>query len=107
MDHEKEARAIHRGGQNCSNSIDRAFADVNTAVGNPPAPRSIAGKCGALLAAQKVLTDLGIDRTEELEAAFQSELGYVLCRDLKRNRISCNDCVGTAARLVDGYLAQA
>lgn len=107
MEHESTARGIHNSGYNCSNSVDRAFADINSASGNPPAPRSIAGKCGALLAAQKVLRDLGVDRADELERAFETELGYVKCVDLKRNRRSCNDCVGVAARLVDEYLAQA
>lgn len=106
MDHEKQARSIHHSGYNCSQSVDRAFSDVNAAAGNPPAPRSIAGKCGALLAAQKVVTDMGLDCAADLEADFQDELGYVLCRDLKRNRVSCNDCVGVAARLADKYLTQ-
>lgn len=104
MNHKQEARSIHRSGYNCSSSVDRAFADVNAASGNPPAPRSIEGKCGALLAAQKVLRDLGIDCEKELEQAFEAELGYVTCVDLKRNRRSCNDCVGIASRLVDEYL---
>ena len=105
MGHEDQARSIHRSGYNCSQSVDKAFADVNAAAGNPPAPRSIAGKCGALLTAQKVVTDMGVGRAEELERDFQTELGYVLCRDLKRNRVSCNDCVGVAARFADEYLA--
>lgn len=105
MGHEEAARSIHRTGLNCSNSVDKAFADVNDAAGNPPAPRSIAGKCGALLTAQKVLRDLGIDREDELERAFEAELGYVTCRDLKRNRRDCNDCVGIAARLADELIA--
>ena len=84
--------------------MDRAFADIDDAHGDPPAPRSIAGKCGALLAAQKVLRDLGVDKEAELERDFEAELGYVTCRDLKRNRRSCNDCVGIATRLVDEYL---
>ena len=107
MNHESEARKIHRSGYNCSNSLYRAFSDIDHAGGNPPAPRSIAGKCGALLTAQKVLRDLGIDRENELEAAFQAEFGYVTCRELKQHRCSCNDCVGVAARLVDEYAAQA
>lgn len=105
MEHEAAARQIHRSGYNCSNSVYQAFSDVDTAGGEPPAPRSIAGKCGALLTAQKVLRDLGVDREDELEQAFQAEFGYVLCRDLKRNRCNCNDCVGVAARLVDEFLA--
>ena len=107
MNHEQEARAIHRTGKNCSNSVYTAFGDVDSAGGTPPAPRSIAGKCGALLTAQKVLRDLGIDREAELERAFEQEFGYVKCLDLKRHRCSCNDCVGVASRLVDEYVAQA
>lgn len=107
MNHEEAARSVHRRGYNCSNSIDRAFSDVNTAVGNPPAPRSVAGKCGALLAAQKVLRDLGINREDELEQAFADELGYVTCVELKRHRCNCNDCVGVAARLADRLIAAA
>ena len=104
MDRESKARSIHRTGPNCSISVDRAFADVNAANGNPPAPRSIAGKCGALLAAQKVMRDLGIDGEEELEQAFRDEMGYVTCIDLKRNRRNCNDCVGVAARLAEAAI---
>lgn len=107
MNHEDAARAIHRTGLNCSNSVYKAFADVDSAGGNPPAPRSIAGKCGALLTAQKVLRDLGVDAEDELEQAFKAELGYVTCIDLKRHRRNCNDCVGVAARLVDSYVASA
>lgn len=106
MDHESTARSIHNQGNNCSNSVYRAFSDIDQAGGKPPAPRSIDGKCGALLTAQKVLADLGIDRADELEEAFQAEFGYVKCFDLKRHRCSCNDCVGVASRLVDEYVAQ-
>ncbi len=106
MNHEQTARDIHLSGLNCSNSVYQAFSDIDHANDTPPAPRSIEGKCGALLTAQKVLRDLGIDREDDLERDFQAELGYVLCRDLKRNRRSCNDCVGVASRLVDAYVAQ-
>ena len=106
MDHEAEARRIHNSGYNCSNSVYQAFSDVDHAGGQPPAPRSIAGKCGALITAQKVLRDLGVDGEDELERAFEAEMGYVTCRDLKRHRCSCNDCVGVAARLVDELVAR-
>lgn len=104
MSHESTAREIHRSGYNCSNSVYKAFADVDKVGGTPPAPRSIAGKCGALLAAQRVLEDMGVSSTEELERDFAAELGYVKCVDLKRNRVNCNDCVGVAARLTEKYL---
>lgn len=106
MSHEATARQIFSSGPNCSVSIYQAFSDVDKVGGTPPAPRSIEGKCGALLGAQRVLEDMGVGNTEELEQEFLAELGYVKCVDLKRNRVSCNDCVGTAARLVDKYLAQ-
>ena len=106
MNHEQEARGIHRTGYNCSNSVYQAFSDIDKAGGTPPAPRSIEGKCGALITAQKVLRDLGIDRADELEQAFEQEFGFVKCFDLKRHKCNCNDCVGVAARLVDEYVAQ-
>lgn len=106
MDHETEARRVHNTGYNCSNSVYQAFSDIDEAGGTPPAPRSIEGKCGALLTAQKVLRDLGIDREDELEQAFEREFGFVTCRDLKRNRCNCNDCVGVASRLADELIAQ-
>lgn len=106
MDHEAEARGIHRTGYNCSNSVYQAFSDIDHAGGTPPAPRSIGGKCGALLTAQKVLADLGIDAQDELERAFEQEFGYVTCVELKRHRCSCNDCVGVASRLADDIIAR-
>ena len=106
MNREKEARTFHRSGYNCSNSVHKAFADIDHAGGNPPAPRSIAGKCGALLTAQKVLRDLGIGREEDIERAFQTEFGYVTCRELRQHRCNCNDCVGVASWLVDEFIAQ-
>ncbi len=107
MNHEPEARAIHRTGTNCSTAVYRAFSDVDKAGGTPPAPRSIAGKCGALLTAQQVLKDMGVDAADELERDFCERLGFVTCIDLKRARRDCNDCVGVAAELADKYLAQA
>ena len=71
MEHESTARQIHQRGYNCSNSVYKAFQDVDHAGGTPPAPRSIAGKCGALLTAQRVLEDLGVARTEELELVIE------------------------------------
>lgn len=106
MSHASTAQQIFSSGPNCSVSVYQAFSDVDKVGGTPPAPRSIGGKCGALLAAQRVLEDMGAGRADELERDFAAELGYVKCVDLKRNRVSCNDCVGTAARLVDKYLAQ-
>lgn len=107
MRHEDTARRIHRTGYNCSQSVCRAFEDIDHAGGTPPAPRSVAGKCGALLGAQKVLRDLRVGREDELEEAFREHFGYVTCAELKRNRCSCNDCVGVAARLVDEFVAAA
>lgn len=107
MNHESKARQIHRTtGCSCSSAVYRAFADVNTAGGTPPAPRSIAGKCGALLAAQRVLEDMGVQRTNELEHDFVAEMGYAKCTDLLSSGCNCNDCVGVAARLAEEYLAQ-
>ena len=107
MGHEDSARAIHKSGLNCSNSVYKAFSDIDDKGGTPPAPRSIGGKCGALLTARRVLEDLGIEAVDELERDFEREIGIVTCLDIKRNRISCNDCVGVATRLADSYIEAA
>ena len=61
-------------------------------------PRSEGGKCGAVLAAEKVLDQLGLDGTA-FDAAFLEAYGSLKCGELRRTRVPCNDLVGAAARL--------
>ena len=53
--HEDNARKYKLLGNNCSNSLYRAFSEDTKLDGQIPAPRSIDGKCGALLTALKIL----------------------------------------------------
>lgn len=94
---EQEARAIHRRGSGCSYAVYNVFADVNKKSTRPPMPRLEGGKCGAVLAAEKTLREMGVGRVEEFEARFLAEFGSLKCRDLCRKGVSCNDCVGRAA----------
>lgn len=56
------------------------------------------GVCGALYAAVQLV---GESKKAELEQAFTAELGTVYCRELKRNKKACIDCVRLADRLVE------
>ena len=103
--HEERARTIHKQGNNCSYSLYTAFEDDTKLDGNIPAPRSEAGKCGAVLAAEKILRELGkADIIEEFEKAFIAEFGYITCIDLMKHDRRCNDYVGKSAELIDKML---
>ena len=103
MSHEQPARAAHRSGFNCSSSLYRAFSDVNPNTGKAPAPRSEGGKCGALLAGQKLLREMGADDSG-FEQAFLQAFGATKCGELRRRGIPCNDLVGGTARMLDERL---
>ncbi len=109
------ARKNHKSGYNCSQSVAAAFSETmgiseNEAKGSAPAPRSIGGKCGALLAAEMVLDRLSINRKDELEKKFATENGAVECNKLRSPEIrkikSCNDFVGSASRLVEEMISE-
>lgn len=103
MSREQTARSAHRSGSNCSASVYNAFSDVNPNPGSIPAPRSEGGLCGAVLAARKLLREMGRD-----DAAFEQksleQFGSLKCGELRRGRVPCNDLVGAAARLVEEQL---
>ena len=64
-----------------------------------PSPDLRSAGCGALHAA----LILAPERATALEAEFVKRLGACKCRDLKggETRVSCQDCVRTAAQLVE------
>lgn len=101
---EKAARNIHRRGTGCSQSVYQTFTDVNRNRSSAPAPRSEAGKCGAVLAAEKTLRELGLDRVREFDERFQQEFGTLKCQELLKGRYSCNDCVGRAAGIAEALI---
>ena len=104
MEHEKTARTLHRQGYSCASSTYKAFSDVNTRGTRAPLPKSEGGKCGAVLSAEKILREMGIQKQEAFDAAFIKEFGSLKCRDLMRTRFSCNDFVGVAARIMDSIM---
>lgn len=98
MNREQTARRNHNSGYSCAGAVYSAFTDV--AKGSAPIPRSEGGKCGAVLAAEKVLRQLGLDSVA-FDQQFVRQFGSLKCDELRRARHSCNDLVGTAARLAE------
>lgn len=105
MDHEKTARKTHRRGYGCSYSVYDAFKDINRNMSSPPVPRSEGGKCGAVLAAEKVLKETGTGKKDEFETLFLNHFGTLKCTELMRTRFDCNDFVGEAAAIAERLIA--
>ena len=107
MDFEQTARNYHRSRMNCAASVYKTFEGVNRAHTEPPRPRGEGGKCGAVLAAEKVLREMGDTDPESFDREFLALYGSLYCADL-RGRLSgrCNDFVGTAASLVEKRLKE-
>ena len=98
MDREQVARKNHRSGYNCASAVYSTFYDrVN---GTATMPRSEGGKCGAVLSAEKVLSQLG-KSTVAFDDKFIELFGSLKCAELRRAKHPCNDLVGTAARLAE------
>ncbi len=104
-DYEKIARQQHKEGKNCSYSIYNSFKKDYNLNGEYPLPRSIDGKCGAVLTTIKVLSDLGLDKyISEFEKKFNKEFGNLKCLELMKKDRRCNDYVGFAANQISKYL---
>lgn len=100
--HEIDARELKRSGKNCSDSLYSAFSKDIKLSGNYPTPRSIEGKCGALLTALRILEETGNeDKKEQFEKEFIKRFKYSKCIDLMKYERRCNDYVGESARLLD------
>ena len=103
--HEERARELHRQGNNCSTSVHTAFSEDTKISADYPEPRSIEGKCGALITAEKILKDTGNeDEIEKFEKEFNEEFGYVKCIDLMTHERRCNDYVGWSSKKIDEIL---
>lgn len=100
--HEEKARKLHKQGNNCSYAVYTSFKEDLKLDGNIPAPRSEQGKCGAAIAAEKILRELGKeDIIEEFEEEFIKKFGYITCIELMRTERRCNDYVGMSASFID------
>ena len=104
--HGESARKLHANGNSCSVSVYQAFRDVNTAGdGQVPAPRSIDGKCGAVLAAEKLIREMKVCDEAEFDDKFSEIFGSLKCGELiKAHGRRCNEFVGFAADYVEERL---
>ena len=105
FNHEQKAREYRRMGNNCSTSLHNAFSeDVNLSK-DFPAPRSIDGKCGALLTSLKILDETGnSDKKKEFEEKFIEKFGYAKCKELMTHERRCSDYIGESSKMLDEIL---
>lgn len=105
--HENEARNLKTQGNNCSKSLHTAFIKDTNINAEYPEPRSIEGKCGALLTALNILEETGhADKKEEFEKEFIKRFGYNKCIELMSHERRCSDYVGESAKMIDEILEQ-
>ena len=103
--HEIEAREFKSQGNNCSESLHMAFSKDTNISNDFPSPRSIEGKCGALLTSLKILDETGhSDKKEEFEKEFKKKFGYSKCLELMTHERRCSDYVGESAKMIDEIL---
>ena len=103
--HEEKARSLKNAGNNCSVSLHSALKDDLKLSDDFPEPRSIDGKCGALLTALKILEEKGLEsRKEEFEKEFVKKFGYSKCIDLMTYERRCSDYVSESAKMIDNML---
>ncbi len=101
IDYETIARNNHSSGMNCAMAVYDALClgnDMNKTVA--PRPRSEGGKCGAVLAAEQYIREIGgTDKDiEEFDKRFTERYMYLTCAELRGKATGqCNDYVGLAA----------
>ncbi len=99
--YEEKARKLKAGGLLCSNAVFDTFKSELNLEGKPPAPRSIDGKCGALLTTEFILKNFGRnDLIEDYNSLFISKFGSDKCIELMRKDRRCNDYVGESAKYI-------
>ena len=103
IDYETIARSNHRSGMNCSMAVYAALGMNNPNKTMPPRPRDNGGYCGAVLAAEQTIRELGgtDEDVAEFERRFIEKYKHLKCGEL-RGFLSgkCNDYVGEAAAIV-------
>ena len=103
--YEEKARQKNKMGNNCSNSLYKAFQEDTQLDGIIPAPRSEARKCGAVITAEKILRERGKEELiEEFEEAFKKEFEFLTCIELMTSSRRCNDYIGFSANFIDEAL---
>lgn len=100
--HEDLARYLKDEGNNCSASLYEAFKEDAKLKKDYPEPRSIDGKCGALLTALSILKETGNEeKIDDFEKEFVKKFGFNKCRDLIKNGRNCREYVGQTAKMLD------
>ena len=88
---------------NCAMSVYDALSAKNPNKTTPPRPREFGGMCGAVIAAEQTIREMGGTEEDiaEFEKRFTEQHKYLKCSEL-RGFFSgkCNDYVGTAADIV-------
>ena len=106
IDYETIARTNHRSGMNCASSVYDALSMNNPNKTTPPRPRENGGMCGAVLAAEQTIREMGGSDEDiaEFERMFMEQHKYLKCGEL-RGFLSgkCNDYVGTAASIIANW----
>ena len=103
IDYETIARSNHRSGMNCASAVYDALGMKNPNMTEPPRPRDNGGMCGAVLAAEQVIREMGgtEDDIKEFEKRFTNKYKHLKCIELRGFLTGkCNDYVGSAAAIV-------
>ena len=102
IDYETIARSNHRSGMNCAASVYDALSMTNPNKTTAPRPRENGGMCGAVLAAEQTIREMGGTEQDiaEFERRFIEKYKHLKCGEL-RGFLSgkCNDYVGAAASI--------
>lgn len=103
QDYESIARSNHKSGMNCAIAVYNALNLNNPNSSNPPRPRDNGGVCGAVLAAEQTIREMGgtDDDVAEFEKRFTEKYKHLKCGELLGFlKGKCNDYVGSAAAIV-------
>lgn len=102
-DYESIARSNHRNGMNCAMAVYDSLSVNNPNKTTPPRPRDNGGMCGAVLAAEQTIREMGgtDEDIAEFEDRFKQRHKHLKCIELRGFlNGKCNDYVGTAAAIV-------
>lgn len=99
------ARKLKSEGNNCSNSLYKAFASDYHLSGDIPSPRSVDGLCGTVLTTMQILKELGKEEyIGEYKKLFLQNFGYLTCIDLMRHDRRCSDYIGFSSNFINDCL---
>ena len=102
---EEKARELKSDGMLCSNALFEVFKEEVGQDLIPPLPRSIDGKCGAVLTTEFILNKLNkSDYIDEYNKIFEEKFGSLKCFDLMKKDRRCSDYVGESARFISNLL---